>query len=100
VAVDLERIDAVLEDVLDRLRVPRQLARLAHRNEAGADRARHRAAEDEATRLSGRNHVHLALARETGDLVDRIGQRLRVKEQRGDVAEDDVGLLDVRYVAY
>ena len=63
VGVHLQRVDAVLEDVLGRDGVVRQLARLARRDEAGAELARERAAEDEAARLGGDDEVDAARAR-------------------------------------
>ena len=51
VAVHLERVGAVLELVAVRVRVPRQLARLAHGHEAGTERERDRRREDEPARL-------------------------------------------------
>jgi hypothetical protein len=97
--MDLERIHAVLEDVLGGVRRPRQLAGLAHGDEAGADLVRHRPAEDEPACLGGRDDVDPPLARERRDLVDRLRERRRVQQQRGDVLEDDPGLWEVRDVA-
>src|SRR4051794_1377547 len=51
VVVDLENAAAVFERVLAATRFPRQLARLANRNEAAAEDARDAAAEDEAARF-------------------------------------------------
>src|SRR5439155_25056034 len=99
VAMDLERVDAVLEDVLDRVRLPWQLARLARRYEAGADPLRDGTAEDEAACLRGRDQRYLALARVVGQRVDRMGQGRRVEQERRDVLENDSGLREVRDVA-
>jgi len=38
-------------------------------------------------------------AREAGQLIDGVGECLRVQEQRGDVAEDDPRLREVGDVA-
>src|SRR3954467_12628196 len=51
IAVDLEGVRAVLEGVLDRDRLGRQLAELADRNEARVELVGHRRAEDEPARL-------------------------------------------------
>src|SRR5437868_2818194 len=57
VGVQLERVEAVLERVLDADGVPRQLAGLARRHERAAEPVRERAAEDEAARLGAEDHV-------------------------------------------
>ena len=59
VAMDLEGVRAVLERVLDRDRLGRQLAQLADRHEAGAQLVGHRGAEDEAARLHPDDDVDL-----------------------------------------
>ena len=99
VAVHLERVGAVLELVAVRVGVPRQLARLAHRHEAGAERERDRRGEDEAARF------------DADDLGDRVPIERRasssvaarnavgVAEQRRDVAEHDARLREVGDVA-
>src|SRR5262245_4353514 len=51
VSVDLERVRAVLERVLDRDRLRGQLAELANGHETRAELVRHRGAEDEPARL-------------------------------------------------
>src|SRR5439155_13759978 len=79
--------------------VPGQLHRLANRDEAGADRAGDGAAEDESTRLRGRDDVDIALGGELGNAIDRLAERLRLKQERRDVAEDDARLREVRDVA-
>src|SRR5262249_50044973 len=56
--VDLDGIDAVLERVLLTDRLPRQLALLAHRDEAAAQAVGHRAAQDEAAGLDAGDRVH------------------------------------------
>src|SRR3954447_615408 len=53
VVVNLENAAAVFERVLAAARFPRQLARLADRDEATAEDARDAAAEDEAARFDG-----------------------------------------------
>ena len=61
---------------LDRL--PRQLAGLAGRHEAAAERVRERAAEDEAAGLGAEDHVGRARAGPGGEPVDRLAERHRV----------------------
>src|SRR5262245_38946177 len=55
--VDLDRVGAVLELVALRRGLPRQLARLADRNEALAHVHRERGAEDESARLDAADEV-------------------------------------------
>ena len=57
VGVQLERVDAVLEQVLGADRLVRQLARLAGQHEAGAELARERRPEQEAARLGADDDV-------------------------------------------
>src|SRR5204862_1270742 len=59
VAVDLERVRAVLERVLDRDRLGRQLAELPDRDQARIQLVGHRGAEDEAARLHPDDDVDL-----------------------------------------
>ena len=75
VGVHLERVDAVLEDVLRGDRVVRQLAGLAGRHEAGAQLAGDRGAEDEAARLGRHHEVDLQQSRPVGEMPDGVGQR-------------------------
>ena len=88
---------AVLEDVLGRDRVVRQLARLARGDEAGAELARQRAAEDEAARLGRDHEVDVARrAPSSASACDRRVERRRVEQQRRDVLEDDPRLAGSR----
>ena len=65
VRVHLEHVDPVLEDVLRGHDLGRELARLARRDEARAELARDRRAEDEAARLRRHDEVDAARARPT-----------------------------------
>ena len=89
VAVDLERVRAVLERVLDGDRLGRQLAQLAHRHEAGVELVGHRGAEDEAARLHADDEVDLLAGVRREHQVDRFLVRGRVLEQGRDVVEED-----------
>ena len=72
VLVHLERVGAVLERVLDADRAPRELAGLARRREAAAERIGERAAEDEAPGLGAEHELRAARLGERGELVDRL----------------------------
>ena len=89
VRVQLERVEAVLERVLGADRAPRELPGLARRDEAAAEPVGERRAEDEAARLRAQHEVGLAGLGERRELLDGLVQRLRVREQRHDVLEDD-----------
>ena len=98
VGMQLERIHAVLELVLDREDVAGELPGLAREDEAGVRGHGHRRPQNEAARL-GRHHiVDLARAGVLGELVDREAERLGVEEERRDVLEDDPRLREVRDV--
>ena len=73
VVVHLDRRLAVLERVRDGCRRPRQLAGLAHRNQAHARGDRDRAREQEPARLDPRDDVERARERR-GERVDRGAQ--------------------------
>src|SRR3984893_4504282 len=74
----------------------RQFALLADRHEAGGDLVRHRAAENEAPRLDAGDLVDLVAGPWLHQLVDRAAKRARVRQQRGDVAEQDARLRVIR----
>ena len=77
VGVHLQRVDAVLEDVLGRHGLPRQLPGLAGGDEADPQLPRHRRAEDEPARLGGDDEVHAQRPRPLGHPRDRSVQRRR-----------------------
>src|SRR3954451_17760593 len=60
VSVQLQRIEAVLERVLRAHRPPRELPRLARRDEPAAELARERPSRDEAACLRAQDQVGLA----------------------------------------
>src|SRR4051812_5302434 len=99
VAVDLERVRAVLEGVLHGDRLRRQLAQLAHRDEAGIQLVGHGGAEDEAPRLHPDDDVDLLAGIGLEHEIDRLAVGLLVLQQRGDVVEQDPGLRKVRDLA-
>src|ERR671918_1240496 len=98
VGVQLERIEAVLERVLGADRAPGKLAWLAGRHEAAAEPVGERRAQDEPARLGAEDQVWLARLGELGELLDGLAQRLRIRQQRHDVLEDDAALREVRDV--
>ena len=83
VAVHLERVDAVLEDVLGRDRVVRELAGLAGGHEARAELARERRAEDEAARLGRDDELDVARPRPVGEALDRRVERRPASSSSG-----------------
>ena len=99
VAVHLEQVGAVLEDVLLALDLPRQLAGLAHRDEPGPQPIGHRSGEDEAPRLDAEHTVDLGGDEGAGQRVDRAGEGHGVVQHRGDVLERHSRLREVRDVA-
>ena len=99
VDVHLERVDPVLERVLGADRRVRELPRLAGRHESDAHAVGERRAEHEAARLGAEDDVRPARLGPGGELLDGLVQRLRDREQRHDVLEDDPGLRVVANVA-
>src|SRR3546814_1891930 len=94
--MDFQAIAAVLEFIFLSERARRQLARLAHRHEAGAQRARQRRAEDEAARFDAQHRLERHAAPGFGHRIDRGGIAVRVGEQRGDVLEHYAWLREIR----
>src|SRR5690606_30203183 len=100
VHVRLERVGPVLERVVDAARLERELARLAHRREAGPEVERDGRREDEATRLDADDEVDVVRGEVVGQLPHDGGEEVRVGEDRREVLELDPGLREVRDVAY
>src|SRR5262245_45509082 len=96
VAVDLERVRAVLEGILDGQRLGRQLAELADRDEAGTELVGHRSREDEAARLHPDDDVDLVVLERLEHEPDRLVEGRRVLQQGRDVVEQDPRLREVR----
>ena len=71
VAVDLELVTPVLQLVLLAGHGPRQLARLAHRDESGTERVGDRRRRDEAARLDTNDAIDRLVTERLGKLVDR-----------------------------
>src|SRR5262245_16021479 len=92
IAVHLDAVGAVLERVVLSDLVPGQLAALSQRREAGAERERYGAAEDQPARLDAGDLVDALRAERRGEPLDRLAEAARVEQQRGDVAEQDAGL--------
>ena len=103
VAVHLQHVAAVLQLVAVRVGVPRQLARLAHRHEPGAQGEGDRRREDEPARLDtdhlGDRPVRVGPVERRDEQVGGEPERIRVAEQRRDVAEHDARLGEVGDVA-
>ena len=98
IAVDLEKVGAVLELVLLPLDLPRQLARLAHRHESGTEPVGDGRGEDEPSGLDAEHPVDPVVGEVVRQRVDRRPERLRVAEERRDVLEGDAWLGEVRDV--
>ena len=88
----LQGVGAVLQRVLLFHPLPRQLPGLPHRHEAGPERARHRPAQDEPSGFDAHDVGHSAVGERLGHRRDHVVQQRRVREDRGDVLEDDPGL--------
>ena len=96
VGMHLHLVEPVFQRIGDAHRGVRQLAFLADRHEAGRDLMRHRAAEDEAARLDAGDLVDLRSGPGMHEFVDRTAEGARIRQQRGDVAEQDALLGIVR----
>ena len=99
VAVHVHRVGAVFERVARREGECGQLARLAHRHEAGADALRHHRTKDEAAALHRHHLVDGAPGAQLDQLVGAEAQQRTVAQQRRHVLEDDAGLWKIGDVA-
>src|SRR5207247_105242 len=99
VTMDLEGVRAVLEGVLDRNGLRRQLAELADRHQAGLELDGHRRAEDEPTGFHPNDDVDLLRAVWLEHQIDTLPERGGVLQEGRDVVEEDAGLRKVRDLA-
>ena len=95
VAMDLERVRAVFERVLDGDRLGRQLAELPDRDQAGVELVGHRGTEDEPARLHPDDDVDLLVLVRLEHQIDRLLVGAGILEQGRDVVEEDAGLREV-----
>ena len=89
VVMDLEGVRAVFQRVFLAVLRAGELARLADRDEPGADRVRQRRADHVAAGLDPDDVVDLQILRAVDEEVDQRLESGRILEQRGDVAEED-----------
>ena len=82
---------AVFQRVHRRLDAARQLARLAHQRQPGAEPIRDGRGGHEPTRLDRHHHVNLVTCHVVGQRVDREAKRVGIGKQRSDVFEVDTG---------
>src|SRR5262249_53124210 len=94
--MELERVRAVFELVRRAHRLRRQLPGPPRGDEAAADLARDRRAEDEAPRFSAEDQIRLLRRGPRRQLGDGLIESLRVREKRRDVLETDAGLRPIR----
>src|SRR6185503_8341099 len=99
VLVNLERILAVLEAVGLLVRRAGQLAGLAHRHEAAAERGGDGGAENEAPALDADHLIDVLTHVRRGEGIDRVLKSLAVAQQGGDVVKEDALLRKVRNLA-
>jgi hypothetical protein len=99
VGARFEAIAAVFEFVVDAGDRWRQLAGFAQRHEAGAERGRERGAEDEAACFDRAYRVDARVAPRLREQPDALRERVRVGEQRRDVAEHDARRRKIRHRA-
>src|SRR6267378_4139463 len=95
----LQRALAVLERVLDPIRLVRQLPELADWREPDLQAIRESGPEDEAPRLDGQDAVESAPPQPLLQRAEDGLQRFRVAQDRRDVLEEDPGLGKIRNVA-
>jgi hypothetical protein len=93
--MQLERVGAVLEQVLGAHRLVRQLARLAGEHEPGPELARERRPDQEPARLGADDHVDAERPCVLGQRGDGRVEPSRVGEDRRDVLEADARLREV-----
>ena len=96
IRVQLEHILAVLEQVARAHGFRRELPGPARRDEPALGCRGDRGAENEPARLGAEDDIGLLFAHPSGERVDRLLQRLSVREKRRDVLEADPGCREVR----
>src|SRR5438128_3409532 len=99
VDVRLEDALAVLQSVLDPVRLVGKLPQLADGREADLQAIRQGGAEDESARLDGNDAIERATAQPPFHVVENGLERLRLAEDRRDVLEEDARLGEVGNVA-
>src|SRR6266704_1096439 len=98
VRVDLEGGGPVLEAVLLRLHGGGQFAGLADGHEAGSEVVGDRRGQDEPPGLDAEHAVDVAASEVDDRLIDHRREGDLVRQQRGDVLEDDALLREIRDV--
>lgn len=91
VVVRLDRRGGVLEGVGDGCRGPGQLPGFADRHETDLRARRDGAGEEESARLDPGDHVE-APGERGDERIDDLAEGRGIREERGDVAEDDARL--------
>lgn len=99
VGVDFELVRPILEFVLDRDRLSRQLSGLSRRYEAGPDRLGQRSPEDETPGFGRDHQIDTQRPGIGGQLRGDLSRRLRHQQQRRDVPENDPFLGEVGNVS-
>src|SRR5712691_576217 len=99
VLVDLKLVGSILELVVLADGLPRQLTRLADRHEPGPEPQSHGAAGDEPSRLDRSDHVGWAVQPVAAHFLDHAFEHDLVRQQGGDVLENDPRLREVWDVA-
>lgn len=97
--VHLQRIRAILQFIMKRVRVKGQFARLANGYETGVQLKGQWRGEDKAPSFRGNDRIDLAVREVSGHLPNRFAKRLRSSQQRGNVAKQDSGLRKIRDIA-
>src|SRR6266536_1686118 len=98
VHVNLEDVGAVLEAVGDSLGLPRELPRFAGWHETQSELARDRRSEHESARFDPDDFLCRDVAERVRHLDHRACERLGRREERRDVAKEDAGRREIRYV--
>ena len=98
VAVDLQRVVAVLQRILCRKGQGGQLARFAYDGQPRLQCVRDGGANDEAARLDAQNLIDTPAVGLGEPIHDGMKGRA-ISQQRGDVFEDDAGLREIGNVA-
>ena len=94
--MQFQPVGAIFQHIVDAHGPAGQLPRLAHRHEALAQGGGQRRAQDEAARLDADDQVGIERPCHASQPLDQFGEARTVRQQRGDVAELDAGLGEIR----
>ena len=100
ILMDVQRVAAILQFVLNTESCCRQFARLAHWNEAGIQRLRDRSTENESTTLGTNHRIDSRTAPWICHQLNGHRQSPGIRQQRRDILEHDSLAREIRHISY